>query len=160
MPRNYERPRMPQNWSGEARNFYLGLIEVLDKLHLPIRKEWLDNKVQEKLDKEVDTSVHYVSEEVQIGTFLGEPLYRIVIEVPILSVNSASATTISTGVTPARVISLNGYVRTNSYGDIPINCYHSTAIRAFARPTASGIAAYAGTSCANTGAVFIMEYTK
>lgn len=55
--RNYERPRMPQNWSGEARNFYLALIDVLDRLHLPIKKDWLDDKLKAEIStpKEEDT---------------------------------------------------------------------------------------------------------
>lgn len=104
----------------------------------------------------------YSSGERLIGSWFGKPLYRKVREVYSLSTSAADPSRIDMGIRPSRVVNICGFVKTNSYGDIPVNCYHSSAIRAFARPDGltGSIVAYAGTGCSNSGAVFIVDYTK
>lgn len=136
MPRNYERPRMPQNWSGEARNFYLGLIEVLDKLHLPIRKEWLDSKVQEKLDKEIDPVVEEYELDKEYKTNMlwdGKPVYRSTCSFDTTTnASSAVTSTWKISIKPSKIVRVDGFFDTSS-GVQPLNSYHSAAYRTFFR---------------------------
>lgn len=106
---------------------------------------------------------NHSEQAIPVGRWIdGKTIYRKVVEVAILSVSSSSPTSVSLGISPTRIINIGGFVKTTSYGDLPVNCYHSSAIRAFARPTGltGNLTAYAGTSCANGGAVFIVDYLK
>lgn len=105
----------------------------------------------------------YSTAEIPVGRWInGATVYRKVVSVASVSVDSAHATSISLGIRPTRVINVAGFVKTTSYGDLPVNCYHSAAIRTFARPNGltGNLTVYAGTSCANTGAVYIVDYLK
>lgn len=98
--------------------------------------------------------------EQEVGTFFGQKLYRKCAQISSLSTSSSSPTSVDMGITPAHIVRIDGYVSTNSYGDLPINCYHSSSVRAFCRPdgVTGKLIAYTGSS--NSGAVIIVEYTK
>lgn len=79
--RDYEQPKMPGNWSGEAKNFYIGLVEVLDQLHEPVQESWLSSALRERIKQ--------VEREDKAGDYsYGEQAtgYKFVTDKPIYSI--------------------------------------------------------------------------
>lgn len=102
----------------------------------------------------------YTAAEVQVGAFLGKPMYRKVIRTGSISYVSSNPTNLPTGLEGCTPVRIDGMVYTSAYGCLPANCYHSGNIMAFARlDTATGnLICY--TSTANSGAVYILDYIK
>jgi len=113
-----------------------------------------------------NTYSDFVEAETQIGTFLGEPLYRVIYVRNSAITTSTSGQTISIASlingTISQVVSIKGMVHLTSNdlaGWLPLNTYHNANIRSFARVTASkNIVCYC--SAANNKSIFIIEYTK
>ena len=134
--RDYFQPKMPGNWSGEAKSFYLTLIEVLDGLHMPIHESWLSDELKSKITGVIDkaSKSDYSLEEKDTGIKWhdGRNIYKRTFQ---FSSTSGSWVDVDVPEMDA-AISFEGY---SINGDVirPINCYISSTYNSAACQRAS-----------------------
>lgn len=123
MAREFDTPKMPGNWSGEAKNFYLGLIDVLEELHLPIREEWLSTELQDRLNgtgKGLGGGTHYTYGEQDTGLkyVTDKSIYKLT---QTLSVTNGIPVTSDPIEELGYIINIEGFAVTSSGLQIPVN---------------------------------------
>lgn len=120
--RDYEQPKMPANWSGEAKNFYIGLVDVLDQLHEPVQESWLSSSLKQRLkaaEKESKAGDYsYGEQETGFKFVTDKPIYYITQQISLASgVLSDSDPIEGLGY----ILRYEGFVVASNGSQIPVN---------------------------------------